>query len=436
MGDFHDHSAARVSVKPRWLQNKAVRGFLHVLGGTASFTALQGLQFLVLARGLGPTEFGRLAAAGSITALLVPFSGMGAANVMVMRATRDSSLLPLYFGNALSVMVGTGALLVLVAGVIAQLFLPEQVSLGLMVLWAISELITVKVIDICWHVFIAREELHYTSRIMSMQSASRLLFALLFVWVSPNSTAASWAWWALLSNFLISGWVLSRTMRIVGRPRASLKVIRKEFATGGSFAIGISAKNFYTDADKLFLARYAGAEAVGHYTVAFRVIQIALAPIRALSFALQARLFRAGEGGIHKTLRVTAKILAPLSAAALVLALGFYITAPLLTIFAGERYAGSVDVLRTLSLMPLLLAVQALLADTLATSGYQRLAALSQVGAAVLICVLCVVLIPTHGWRGAAIASYAAQFALSLAMAFTIYRCSRVALQRASDAST
>ncbi|MET0285284.1 MAG: oligosaccharide flippase family protein [Polyangiales bacterium] len=44
---------------------------------------------MLLARGLGPSEFGRFATANAVTALLMPFSGLGFANVMVMRSTRD-----------------------------------------------------------------------------------------------------------------------------------------------------------------------------------------------------------------------------------------------------------------------------------------------------------------------------------------------------------
>jgi O-antigen/teichoic acid export membrane protein len=422
-------------VTSSWLQNHSVRGFLHVLGGTATTTALQGLQFLILARGLGPTEFGRFAAAGSVTALLMPFSGFGFANVMVMRAARDPGLLRLYFGNALTMMMGSGSLLVLLAAAAAQLWLSAEVPLLLMLVVAVAELLATKVIDICWHAFIAREQLHVTSQIMGAQSACRLAFAAAYLWLATDATALGWAWCSLASNVLVSAAVLAWTIRAVGLPRVDGTVMRTELGAGGSFAIGISAKGFYTDADKLFLARYGGPEAVGHYTVAFRVIQIALAPIRALSFALQARMFRAGEAGIHGSLRVTLKILGPLAIAACVLAAGFYVTAPLLTVFAGAKYEGSVEVLRALCLLPLLLAAQALLADTLASSGYQRLAAIAEVGAAILICTLCATLIPRWGWRGAATGTYVSQSWLVLTMGISIWRLSRSRVAAPGDAN-
>jgi O-antigen/teichoic acid export membrane protein len=355
-----------------------------------------------------------------VTALLMPFSGLGFANVMVMRSTRDPSLLPLYLGNALAMMIVSGSLLILGAIGWAQLWLSAEVPLLLMLLVAISELILSKTVDICWHTFIAREQLHFTSQIMGTQSASRLLFACSYVWLGNAPNALGWAYWSLLSNALVSIAVLLWTTRTIGRLRFDATLARGELGSGASFAIGISAKGFYTEADKMFLARYGGTEAVGHYTVAFRVIQIALAPIRALCLALQARLFRAGQAGIHGSLGVTLRVLGPLSLAAAVLGIGYYVCAPMLTWVAGDKYAGSVEVLRVLCMLPLLLAAQALLADTLASSGYQRLAALFEVVAAILICVLCSVLVPSHGWRGAALASYVSQGALVLLLGISI----------------
>ena len=62
----------------------------------------------------------------------------------------------------------------------------------------------------------------------------------------------------------------------------------------------------------------------------------------------------------------------------------------------------------------------ALLADTLASSGYQRLAVTFEVIAAVVICTLCFLLVPSHGWVGATIASYSAQGTLVLLLGTSI----------------
>ena len=404
-----------------------------MLSGTALVTASQGIQFLLLARVLGPQEFGRLAAVGGVTALLLPFSGAGAANVMVMRASRDAQLLPLYFGHTLGIVALTGTALALFASFGAVPLLAGQVSFELMTVFALSELFASKIVDVCWQAFVAREQLHLTSTFLLAQSVGRLIAAFVFAAVVDEPTAGAWAWWALASNGVVAACVLAYTIRRVGRPRFELAVTRREFAIGLPFAVGLSAKAFYTDADKIFLTRLAGAEVAGLYTAAFRVVQVALMPIRALSLALTARLFRAGDAGLEGALKLTLRILGPLSIGAAVVAVAFYVGAPLLTWIAGPRYGESVSVLRMQCLLPLVLAVQSMLQDALSSSGHQRIAALSQVVCAGVICALCVLLIPHYSWRGAAVASYAAQITLCGLMVWAIRQRRREARREAEQ---
>ena len=396
--------------------------FVHVLGGNTLVTIAQGLQFLLLARVLGPDEFGLIAATGGVTALLMPFSGAGSANVMVMRGARDQALLPLYFGNSLAVMLGTAALLIAASTAVVGALLDHQVSTSLMLLFGLSELLAAKTVDICWHVFLARDEVPRTSRMQAFHSGVRFLSAALFAVIATDKTAGHWVWWALAGNAAVALILLRNTMRVVGPLRFNFKLVREEFGNGLSFAVGFSASSFYTDADKIFLARYAGSAIVGEYTMAFRIVQIILTPIRALFFSLQAKMYRAGEAGLEGAIRVTKSVLLPLLAGALALGIAFYLAAPLLTLVAGERYRGSVGILRAQWLLPAVLALQSMLGATLSTSGFHRAAATAQIVCALFICALCMVLIPKMGWTGAVISSYASQGALIVMLLWSIYR--------------
>jgi O-antigen/teichoic acid export membrane protein len=404
----------------RLLRDKTAHGFMQVLGSNALTSLSQGVQFLMLARALGPSEFGRIAAASGITQVLFPFAGIGSANVMVMRASRDPALMPLYLGNTLAVSAVTGLMLVTMAALAVGPLLHGQIPAAVMLVWACSELIGSRVVDICWQAFLARDQLRYTSVFLTLQSLTRLCAAGLFVWFAAEPSAREWAWWALASNFLVGAAVLTVTVRRVGKLRIDWKVARQELGIGASFAVGQAAKSFYTDADKVFLARYATADVVGQYTMAYRVVQIALTAVRALSLTLQTRLFRAGEGGIGPSLQLTIRVLRPTALCAAALAVIFYVSAPLLTVVAGHQYLASVDALRVLSLMPLVLAVQILLYDALSTSGHQRVAAIVQIISAAVICGLSVATIPTLGWVGAALASYGSQVTLCVLLALAI----------------
>jgi O-antigen/teichoic acid export membrane protein len=418
-----------------FLANSTVWGFVHALSGNATVALAQGLQFLLLARVLGSREFGFLSAASAITSILIPFSGMGAANVLVMRASRDPSVTPVYLGNAWLIMLVTGGLLVVLSAVSTPLLVPNGVSPQVLLVFGLSEIVAAKFVDVAWHVFLARQQMHLVSGFLVAQSVTRLATAILYAALSPHPSAGEWVWWALASNSAVASAVVWITVRKVGSLRADLRLLRHEFGNGIYFAAGLSAKGFYTDADKVLLGRFGDAESLGQYTAAFRLVQIAMMPARALSAVLQNRLFRAGAEGVERALDIVLRLLAPVCLFMAIMAGLYYVCAPLVPLLTGDSYLPSVRMLQFMCLLPLVQAVQSLLHDTLASSGHQRVAAIIQAAAAVSIFGFGVLLVPRMGWRGAALSSYLAQLALCALITLAIVLLRRPGLARGTHAS-
>ena len=93
--------------------------------------------------------------------------------------------------------------------------------------------------------------------------------------------------------------VLSR----LARPAFSgLGRIRGELREGFWFSTSLSAQTIYNDVDKTMLARLATLDAAGIYAAAYRLIDIAFLPIRALLAAAYPSFFRHGEDGIGGSL--------------------------------------------------------------------------------------------------------------------------------------
>jgi O-antigen/teichoic acid export membrane protein len=400
-------------------------GFVHALGGNASVTLAQGVQFLVLARALGPTEFGHLSAIGSLVAILIPFSGMGAANVMVMRASRDPSLLPIYLGNAFVLMLATGTTLIGLMSLTATWLAPTGVSPGVLIIFGFAEMVASRFLDICWQAFLVTQELYMVSRLLLLQSATRVFAALVYVYFGSEPSAAGWVWCALMSNIAVGAVAVRVTVAKLGRPRCDLRLMARDFVLGVYFAVGLSAKGFYTDADKVLLGRFGDATSLGHYTAAYRLIQVALMPARALSTVLQNRLFRAGSFGVAASLEVAFKILGPVTVLSLATGALYYALAPLLPLLTGDSYQASVEMLQFMCLLPLVQAIQAILADVLASAGHQRLAALIQTISALSIFGIGVVLVPALGWRGAGLSSYLSQLVLCTLLGLAVFQLRR-----------
>ena len=62
---------------------------------------VQAFYFFLMARGLGPRQYGAFVAVVAAVAIAYPFVGNGSANLMVKNVARDRRLLPESLGNAL-----------------------------------------------------------------------------------------------------------------------------------------------------------------------------------------------------------------------------------------------------------------------------------------------------------------------------------------------
>jgi O-antigen/teichoic acid export membrane protein len=164
------------------------------------------------------------------------------------------------------------------------------------------------------------------------------------------------------------------------------------------------------------LARLGSLEGAGIYAAAYRVIDMAFIPMRALLTASYARFFRAGELGLAGSVALARRLLPTslclASASAVVLVLGADVVALLL----GPEFRASVDVLRMLAVIPVLRAVHYLAADALTGAGLQGVRTTAQIGIAVANVGLNLLLIPTLGVHGAVAASIACDAALAVAL--------------------
>src|SRR5271166_976335 len=85
---------------------------------------VQAGYFILIARSLGPMEFGAFVGTVSLIALVAPFGGIGSGSLLVQSVSRDRELFAEYWGNGLLVSVVSGlALLGLVLSV-AHFVLP------------------------------------------------------------------------------------------------------------------------------------------------------------------------------------------------------------------------------------------------------------------------------------------------------------------------
>jgi O-antigen/teichoic acid export membrane protein len=372
--------------------------------------------FVLLARALGPREYGEFVAITALISIVAPFAGMGAGNLLIKNVARDRTVFAEAWGNALTVLAASGGLLLVAILLIVRFVLPDSIPWSLIVLVSVSDLIIVRVGELASQGFQATEQMRYTAKLYLLPYLLRLLCAAIVFSVWHRTTALRWGWFYLASTTIASAISVVLANRMLGAPKLGFYRIPGELEEGFYFATALSAQTVYNDIDKTMLARLSTLDATGIFAVAYRVIDVAFAPVRSVIYAAYPDFFRHGHKGIATSYAYAKRLLPRMMGYSVVVAVALFAAAPIIPVLLGSEYARTVEALRWLALLPLFKSMHYFLADSLTGAGYQRIRTITQIAVAGLNIGLNFWLIPAYSWRGAAWASVASDGTLVLAM--------------------
>jgi len=392
------------------------RNTAYMVLAQAARLVVQAFYFFLMARGLGPGQYGAFVAVVAAVAIAYPFVGNGSANLMVKNVARDQRLLPESLGNALLMTLASGLLLSLLVVPACLVVLPSLIPLSVILLVVASDLVVYRFVDVACLAFQSVERLGWTANLNVFASLMRLagIAAVLLV---ARPTVAAWCVAYLAASAVCALVATYCVLTRLARPAFSgLGRIRGELREGFWFSTSLSAQTIYNDVDKTMMARLATLDAAGIYAAAYRLIEVAFLPIRALLAAAYPSFFRHGEDGIGGSFRFARRLMPKPLMYSTVGAVGMILAAPLVPHVLGAEYARTSQALRWLSLLPLLKTMHYFAADALTGAGYQALRTLMQVAVAGFNVMANLWLIPAYSWRGAAWSSLASDGLLALAL--------------------
>lgn len=254
------------------------------------------------------------------------------------------------------------------------------------------------------------EAIRFVAFMTAFDRATRLLFALGLVALGVGAIGALWGY--VISSFLASivGFVyLYRRVRSFREGSETIEAgLRRRIA---EYAIPITATNTSIVLDKrvdtLLVGFFLSPVAVSYYVLGEQVVRFVIKPMSALSFTISptfgsqkaagniSRISRIYEEALMKTLL----LYVPASAGLILIA------DPLIHLMFGSEYSGAVPVLQVLGLYVVLTTVTKISDNGLDYLGRARERAVARGITAVLNVALNIVLIPTMGVVGAAIAT-------------------------------
>jgi len=380
--------------------SRLARATATLFGGNLAALLLQTTQFVLLARLLGVTEFGHVAAANALIAITIPLAGLGYGNVMLMRVSRDRSRLRFDLGNSQLAIAVIGGALVVAVTLVARGLYGAGAQIALIGTMAIGELILVRSLVVLGQLYQALDRVEMTSMLNTATALCRVGGVVLMM-LAGRHDALTWALTSCSLMFILVLLAQIITARAVGLPLLDLRRLWTDRADALHFSLGTGAKALYTDLDKVVLARTAMAGELGAYTAAYRLVAMSFLPVRSLLDASASHFYRRGAESLAASYAFSLRLLKVALPYGAIVAVAILLGAELAPYVLGASFESSVPMLRSLALLPIIQSIHYAFSDALTAAGLQRLRTRLQWTVALIYAVLAVVLVPRFGWHGA-----------------------------------
>ena len=420
-GDMRIYLASRLAFRAshmhpsKWAKSSLLGDAMNLGVGQGIKLVLQAVYFLLIARSLGPSQYGAFVAITSMTGIASPYVGLGSGNLFLKNVRSGKRKESICWGNGLLVTLLTGVPMVMVISGLAGFWFPGFPFVLLLALSA-SDLILMRLIDLASFGFAASGKMGKTAVQNTTMSALRVAGIVFLASLHHQVSLRQWVWAYLLTGVIGAGFAIQQGSVLWGIPRISRSAMLEDVREGCFFSVSTSAQTVYNDIDKTMLAHYSTFSATGVYGAAYRIIDTSLTPIRALVSAAYPHFFRIGAAGMGASYGYAKRLIHKALMFGFADFVGLLLIAPLLPHILGPKYAAVAPAIRLLALIPVMRCFHWFLADALSGANAAGLRAVVQVGVAVLNVGLNIVIIPRWSWVGAAWTSLISDAALLVAV--------------------
>ena len=376
--------------------------------------------FLVISRSLGPAAYGGFASITAITLLASTFSGIGCDQVLIRQVAKEHRPFAESFGNALSSVLYSSLVLVPLVMALSLVLDFATLSLTGVAMIAIADIVMNRAVWLANTSFQAHERAQ-VQMVINLSALGLKFISVVLAWqLSDPLTLNAWALWYLAGATCSAVLAVSIVVAKLGAPRMTWRP--REIGDGFIYSLEFASLAGLRDLDKTVVVQTLGATAGGYYTAAFRIVDTASVPVRALLAATYTRYFHHSRSGGEAALGFARKVIPYMVVLCILVGLGLLVCAPVVPMLIGEDYRPAVGLIRILSIYPLLFGLSALNGDVLRALQQQRARLLIMLG-------LMVIYVPAIwlGTRllaedGAAIGRIAVQALLFLATGLVAFR--------------
>jgi O-antigen/teichoic acid export membrane protein len=258
------------------LKEKTIRGGLARLCSQGADFAVRLVSLMVLARLLGPKDFGLVGMVTAFTGVLILFRDFGLSAAAIQRATVTQEQVSTLFWINIAVGVGLALFTVAMAPIIAA-FYHEPRLVGVTAVLASSFIVNGAGIQ---HGVLLQREMRFTT--LAVISTISLVVS---TCIGIGGAMTGYGYWALVVMTIttptintLGFWLTTRW--IPGRPRRQVG-IRSMMHFGGTLTLNGLIVYIASNFEKILLGRFWGADALGIYGRAYQLINIPTANLNA-----------------------------------------------------------------------------------------------------------------------------------------------------------
>lgn len=351
--------------------------YLLSSGSLAAASFAQLVTFAILARALGPAEFGLFVQISAVTAIAVQICGLGANDCLLRRVARDPDSYRRLLGHNFILIAVTGIVLVL-GGVAAmaswtRLASGPAITVSTIALLFFGNIVLVRLILLVETVFLSLGQVRSANRSVVGFALVRTATAALACLVFGVSSLSEWAVWQCCGHLLYALVGLA-WLRPLGRPRFA--ILREELRSGMLFSSQFVVRALRSNVDLFLIGLFAPIETVGSYGVARRIMDSSYLSIDAFNRLVYPRFARASRDGLHLALPGAEQSLFAALALGVTTFLVLFLLAPDLPLLFGREYHDMPFFVRCLSGTIVLVGTWAVAIDLLGASGRQGARAL------------------------------------------------------------
>lgn len=326
--------------------------------GTVRTTFVLGLRLLVqagtlllVARLLGPQQFGAFAGIASLAVILGTLSSFGTHLVLLGEVSKDPARRQAVLPYAVPGTLLCGGVLLAIYLLVCTLALRESgIAFGVLLAIGIAEIWLQPLFGLPTTEHLALGRVARSQILQTLPLALRLCTAIAASLVQPDDPLAAYAWGYLAASLIALA--LATTTMPGPWPRPS----SWRFPRGSEFreALGFAALNITktgpAELDKTLALRLLPLGMAGVYSAGARVIGAITLPITAMTLASLPRLFREGQTKSGRTAQLPRWMFGCATGYSVALAGALWLAAPMFDWIFGTRYNGLGATIRWLCL--------------------------------------------------------------------------------------